>query len=190
MTYSSIQNQTTDTFLDKSKKFGLRPGIFIGVVIMIYLVVGLFVVNQYGESIDEPPRMAYAELSSRAYSGGSVDLPDEKGPFYGMIALQSAKILVHLIPNWKIIDGWNYMSFVAFVMGVFFFYRLCRRMFNPVPSIAATLLFSTQPIIWGHAFINPKDIPFMAFFWPVYAWVWRWSTTGRPRRNPPVSHLQ
>jgi hypothetical protein len=30
--------------------------------------------------------------------------------------------------------------------------------------MGAVLLFSTQPLIWGHAFINPKDIPFMAFF--------------------------
>ena len=30
--------------------------------------------------------------------------------------------------------------------------------------LAQLLLFSTQPLFWGHAFINPKDIPFMAFF--------------------------
>lgn len=142
----------------------MRPNLIIVVVIAIFLVIGFFVVNQYGESIDEPPRMAYAEISSQAYSGGSVNLQDEKGPFYGMLALLSAKILVHLVPGWKLIDGWNYMSFVAFVMGVFFFYRLCRRIFDQAPSIAASLLFSTQPILWGHAFINPKDIPFMAFF--------------------------
>jgi hypothetical protein len=56
------------------------------------------------------------------------------------------------------------MTFLSFVMGVFSFYRLCRRLVDPVPAMAATLLFSTQPILWGHAFINPKDIPFMAFF--------------------------
>jgi len=30
--------------------------------------------------------------------------------------------------------------------------------------MGTTLLFSTQPLLWGHAFINPKDIPFLAFF--------------------------
>ena len=31
-------------------------------------------------------------------------------------------------------------------------------------AIGAVLLFSTQPLLWGHAFINYKDVPFMAFF--------------------------
>jgi hypothetical protein len=26
------------------------------------------------------------------------------------------------------------------------------------------IIFTTQPLLWGHAFINPKDIPFMFFF--------------------------
>ena len=71
---------------------------------------------------------------------------------------------MHIIPAWKSIDGWHYMSFVAFVIGVFFFYRICRRLVDPAPAIAATLLFGSQPLLVGHAFINPKDIPFMSFF--------------------------
>jgi hypothetical protein len=31
-------------------------------------------------------------------------------------------------------------------------------------AFGATLLFTTQPLFWGHAFISPKDIAFMAFF--------------------------
>ena len=26
------------------------------------------------------------------------------------------------------------------------------------------LLFASQPLIWGHSFINSKDLPFMVFF--------------------------
>jgi hypothetical protein len=164
MVHTQFPEQPADRFLEQTKIIWLRPSMIMGVIITMYLLIGLFVVNQYGESIDEPPRMAYAELSSQSYSGGSTSLQDEKGPFFGMVALQGAKILEKLIPSWKIIDGWNYMSFIAFVMGVYFFYRLCRRLFNAIPAISITLLFSSQPIIWGHAFINPKDIPFMSFF--------------------------
>ncbi len=141
-----------------------RPGFPISLLIIIYLVVGLLVVTQYGASIDEPARIQYAERSLAAY-GGKVDyLQDEKGPFYGMLAVIGSQGLGFLFPGWKAIDGWHYMSFLAFVMGVYFFYRLCRRLIDPGPAFAATLLFSTQPLLWGHAFINPKDIPFMAFF--------------------------
>jgi len=141
-----------------------RPGFLIGLMTIIYLAVGLLVVTQYSESVDEPSRILYAERSLDAYFGKIADLQDEKGPFYGMLALLGSKGLVRLFPGWKPIDGWHYMTFVSFVVGVYFFYRLCRRLVDPAPAIAATLLFSTQPHLWGHAFINPKDIPFMAFF--------------------------
>jgi hypothetical protein len=161
---STFQAQPLDLLINQTDNICLRPGIIIELIIAFYLIVGFIVVNQYGESIDVPARMAYAESSLRAYSGLNSNLQDEKGPFYSMLALEGARILGNLIPGWKTIDGWNYMSFLSFAMGVFFFYRLCQRLFYPIPAIAATLLFSTQPIIWGHAFINPKDIPFMAFF--------------------------
>jgi len=35
---------------------------------------------------------------------------------------------------------------------------------NELAAFGAVLLFLSQPLLWGHAFINPKDIPFMAFF--------------------------
>src|SRR4030042_5499574 len=35
---------------------------------------------------------------------------------------------------------------------------------NSWASFGARLLFSTQPIIWGHSWSNPKDIPFTVFF--------------------------
>ncbi len=152
------------TLFNKQPPLWRRPGFFMGLLIMIFLIVGLLVVTQYGESVDEPARISYADRSLNAYSGIRGKLQDEKGPFYGMLALQGSKSLVSLFPGWKPIDGWHYMTFVSFVVGIYFFYRLCRRLVDPAPAIAATLLFGTQPLLWGHAFINPKDIPFMAFF--------------------------
>src|SRR6185503_1444605 len=32
------------------------------------------------------------------------------------------------------------------------------------PAFGATALYITQPIFWGHAFINPKDIPLLSLF--------------------------
>jgi hypothetical protein len=149
---------------NKLPRLWQRPGFLIGLMTIIYLAVGLLAVTQYSESVDEPHRMQYAESSLDAYFGKIEDLKDEKGPFYSMFALLGSKGLAHLFPGWKPIDGWHYMYFVSFVIGVYFFYRLCRRLIDPAPAIAATLLFGTQPLLWGHAFINPKDIPFMAFF--------------------------
>ncbi len=35
---------------------------------------------------------------------------------------------------------------------------------NPFAALASAALFAWQPLLWGHAFINPKDPPFLVFF--------------------------
>src|SRR4030067_713800 len=55
-------------------------------------------------------------------------------------------------------------NFLSLLLGLSFFYIICLRLMNKWTAFSTTLLFGTQPLIWGHAFINPKDIPFMAFF--------------------------
>ena len=35
---------------------------------------------------------------------------------------------------------------------------------KPYAALAAAALFAWQPLLWGHAFINPKDPPFLSFF--------------------------
>jgi hypothetical protein len=35
---------------------------------------------------------------------------------------------------------------------------------QPAAALAASVFFSWQPLLWGHAFINPKDPPFLVFF--------------------------
>lgn len=37
---------------------------------------------------------------------------------------------------------------------------------KPSAAFATAVLFSTQPLLWGHTFINPKDPPFLTLFLP------------------------
>ena len=141
-----------------------QPRFYLGLLLAVYLILGLRVVTHYGASWDEALRYDYAQRSLAAYSGQAGDLTDDKGPFYGMLALLGGRGFQALIPGWMEIDGWHFMTFLSYLLGVYFFYRLARRWIEPTPALAATLLFSTQPLLWGHAFINPKDSPFMAFF--------------------------
>ncbi len=55
-------------------------------------------------------------------------------------------------------------TFFTFVAGIYAFYVLARRWMSVWASFAATLLFAAQPVFWGHAFISPKDIPFLSAF--------------------------
>jgi hypothetical protein len=136
----------------------------IGILIIMNLAIGSLIVNDYGESWDEQVRMRYAEKSLDAYLGDIRTLGDEKGAFYVMVAKLGSEALRRLHPGWASIDGWHFMHFLSFQASLLFFYMICLRYASKWAATGATLLFSTQPLLWGHAFINPKDIPFMAFF--------------------------
>ena len=140
------------------------PWLPIGLLLMFYLIIGALTVVDYGESWDEQKRYLYATQSLAAYSGDYIGLRTEKGPFYVMIAKLGSDFLRRIFTGWLPIESWHFMHFLSFLLGIFFFYLICLRFLNKWAALGTVLLFSTQPLIWGHAFINPKDIPFMAFF--------------------------
>jgi len=125
------------------------------------LAVGVLVVRDYGESRDEQSRITNAERALAAYTGDS----SARGmPFYIMLARIGSDWLRDAWKSLRLIEAWHFMNFLSFLMGVFFFYRICSRYLSRGAALGATLLFNTQPLLWGHGWINPKDTPFMAFF--------------------------
>jgi hypothetical protein len=147
-------------------------------ILIANLIVGLFTFQDYGTSWDEPLFYAYGEAVPYAYSvsarlSGNFDIEQAYGPsaedhkIYGPIYLLLAKPLVDLL-DWMLpiprADLWHLVNFLFFQVGVVLFFALCRRWMNSWAAFGATLLYSTQPLIWGHSWINPKDIPFTVFF--------------------------
>ncbi len=134
-------------------------------LILVNLILGGMVFRQYGESWDERSQFLYGQKSLSAYASFKrVPILEDKGPFYAMVASLGAQVLQTLDRQLKSDETWHLMNFLSFQIGLFFLYRLCRRWTTRWAAFGATLLFNTQPLLWGHAFINPKDIPFMAFF--------------------------
>lgn len=133
-------------------------------LLAINLVIGLLIFPTYGESWDEQPRFQYAERSLAAYSGSGRSLIDEKGAFYVMLAKLGSDLIRAIYPALRPIQAWHFIHFLSFLMAVFFLYKICLRFVGKWPAFGTALLFNTSPLLWGHAFINPKDIPFMAFF--------------------------
>lgn len=136
----------------------------VEILILVNLIIGASIVRDFGESWDEQLRLQYARKSLATYSGGNQVSEDEKGSSYVMIAALGSEMLSRIIPNWSTIESWHFMNFLSFQAGLFFFYMICLRFTHKWGAFGATLLFSTQPLLWGHSFINPKDIPFMASF--------------------------
>lgn len=134
-------------------------------------LLGLFITPHYGESWDELKFYKYADLSLQAYTTWpkTAQVPqfgntyDNYGPAYVMLVSLGARFLGLLLP-WETSDLRHLLYFFTFLAGVWAFYALARRWLSQLSALGATLLFASQPLFWGHAFISPKDIPFLSFF--------------------------
>jgi hypothetical protein len=157
-----------------SKKFVEKPILFL---LAINILVGLFVFRDYGFSWDEPLFYDYGDALGYAYSprtwvsgnfdisnsyGSSGDDHKTRGPAYLLLAREPVYLLEAL--GLDKASAWHLINFLFFQLGIYFLYRLALRWMKPRASFAASALFSWQPLLWGHAFINPKDIPFLVFF--------------------------
>jgi hypothetical protein len=139
--------------------------------ILVALLVGLLVTPHYGESWDELKFYKYADSALEAYKtwwrDGEIPVTgntyDNYGPAYVMAVSLGARALGFVLP-WIESDLRHLLYFFTFSACVWAFYVLCRRCLSRIPSLGATILFATQPLMWGHAFISPKDIPFLTFF--------------------------
>ena len=146
---------------------------YLALLVLASLIIGIAWLSDYGESWDEARLYQYANQSINAYRAMfnpniPVEFGDDDLRYYGSAYLAGMALLVHgsqiLFPRVPVIDLWHICNFICLQFGVLCFYFLTRRFTHVLPSLIATALFASQPLIWGHGFINPKDIPFMTFF--------------------------
>lgn len=134
-------------------------------VILAGVVVAYVTTSHYGESWDEPNNSAYGFASLKAYEGSTEFLTFGKkvyyGPFYLMIWNLASRTFKVLHEGWTQIDAGHFTNFVTYALGVGAFYVICLRFVEPILALGASMLFATQPMLYGYAFMNPKDIPFM-----------------------------
>ena len=133
------------------------------------LLIGILTIHDYGESWDEYNFYNYAEESLSAYAGifqpdYELEFHDPTLRYYGagflMLIVQTAK----LFPNWVISDVGHLLTFFVFQIGIILLYLLSSRWMKSRAALGVSLLFASQPVFWGHAFINSRDIPFMVGF--------------------------
>jgi len=156
------------------KNFIEKP---IYILLAANILVGLFVFRDYGLSWDEPLFYDYANALGYAYSptewfsghfdvdnsyGSSGDDHKTRGPAYLFLAREPVYLLEAF--GMDSASAWHLVNFLFFQLGVYFLYRLSIRWMKPSAALAASAFFSWQPLLLGHAFINPKDPPFLVFF--------------------------
>lgn len=147
------------------------------ILLIINIVIGLFTFRDYGLSWDEPLFYDYAKALGYAYSpqewfSGNFNIENaygssgtdhaNRGPAYIILA----QPLVSALESFGMdnASAWHLINFLTFQLGVYLLYRLAKRWMSTSAALACATLFAWQPLLWGHAFINPKDPPFLVFF--------------------------
>lgn len=152
----------------------LRKGHRPFVILMAFgLVAGLLLFRDYGMSTDEYGNAQVGELALKAYQGsreyfGLGSLKDH-GPVYFMLFSATSEALNRAIPGWLLPDGRHLTNYVTFLAGVAAFHLICLRLMRRSTALVTTALLAAQPVLFGSAFINQKDVPFASLFLGVIA---------------------
>jgi hypothetical protein len=133
------------------------------------LVSGYMIGGDFGMSWDEPDNSRFGQQAVQAYL--QLKPPEEwhsnlesKGPFYVAVSEILSKYILSIRASWLNSDARHYAYFLSLPIATAALFSISNRITNRKSALVASLLFTTQPLIFGHAFINPKDTPFMAFF--------------------------
>jgi len=141
-------------------------------LVVLALLLSFFAAGDYGISTDEPENFAVGQDALRSlvswqgfrdYLAHGEELAHH-GPAYFMVYAAGAEVFDRLIPWWQIADARHWMNALAFLAGCVGVYALCLRFMNKPYAMLTTVFFASQPLLVGHAFINQKDTPFLAFF--------------------------
>ncbi len=154
----------------------IKPWHALAALVLLNILIAICIGNEFGEGWDETLYYLYGERSLDAYIRGMSGLaliPNKHiffsnlryyGPFYAVIGKLATDSLSFVLKNWSYEDIWHLVNFSFFQTGLISLYIVAKRFMRPWVAVGIVFLFATQPLIFGHAFINPKDIPFMSFF--------------------------
>lgn len=177
----------------------LKPHLPILIALFVAFIAALFTFQDYGMTWDEYLYYQYGEAVGYAYSipahlSPDFDINRAYGPsvgdhkVYGPIYLLITRIPVlalRNLTNLDIFSLWHLVNFSLFLVGVYYFYRLALRWLKPTAAFWASLLYLTQPLLWGHGFINPKDIPFVSIFTITLYYGFKWVDNFTPENIHP-----
>lgn len=145
----------------------LQRPITLGFFVLL-LAVGLATFRDYGVSWDEPEYYEYGDLVSDFYTSGDRTFETFSNlRFYGPAAAllhAGAADVAGVSPGFTVAFA-HLINFFIFVGGVYALYRLLLLQTGRWGwSLFGSALLVLSPRIYSHAFVNPKDGPFLALF--------------------------
>ena len=140
------------------------------IVCALFLLTGLSTAGDYGQGADElfQRQIAQANLDYIRGQGDSFASLPYPFAFYGPafeLPLLLAERALGLTEGYQIHRLRLTLTHLFFIIGGYFCYRLAYRLSdNRLLALFALLLFLLHPRIYGHSFVNSKDLPFLALF--------------------------
>ncbi len=150
----------------------MKQNLPLTILLTLSFFIGALTLTHYGESWDELNLYKYAERSLEAYvtwpQHGIIPVTGDRfenyGPVFVMFTAVVTNAFTRIVPEARAVDVQHFVYFLTFLIGVWAFYQLATRWMSHPSAFGATALYITQPLFWGHAFINPKDIPLLSLF--------------------------
>lgn len=139
---------------------------FVLLIISFNIIIGLFTVDNYGISVDEPLSWDFGTQALSQYIGKGevVHVDFSHGGGFLIPAKIGSLFFSFIFQSWLEPYSWHFVYFLVFQLSAFFLYMLARKFVGKWAANVSVLLYITQPLLWGHSFMNPKDAPFLALF--------------------------
>ncbi len=155
-------------FISQRKK--LIPVLTVALFFAILVLVGFLTYKDYGVSSDEEVSYTRGRINYKVFRGGSLaefytacsKLKNENSCYYPPLF---DMVLYRLVPegdSQSVFERLHLVRFLFFAGAVFVFFFIGKKVFKHwLVALAGCLLLVLSPRIFGHAFFNPKDLPFM-----------------------------
>ena len=138
------------------------------IVLMAFVAVGIWVLDDYGMTVDEGIQRNLAIRNIDYVLRGDEAILRYGNQFYG-VAFEMPLLMIERVLGLE--DSrhvWlmrHILIHLLFLVGGLFCYLLAYRMFdNKFLAMLAMLLFLLHPRLYAHSFFNSKDIPFLSMF--------------------------
>ncbi len=134
----------------------------------LLLLLGVAIFNDFGVSWDEPDYYRYGHLVLDFFTGGGRQFETFLNlRLYGPVVpvVQAIVANVFDLSPGQAFPGAHLVNYIIFLAGAVAFYHLCLLQFESWRwALLATAMLFLSPRIFSHAFVNPKDGPFLALF--------------------------
>lgn len=142
--------------------------VFLLVLLLVMFSIGVAVFDDYGQSWDEYFNYEAGKRAFEAYRSGEFLRGQADGYYHGTFYFMFFNIipefLSRLRPDWLASDLRHLLNYMMFLIAITSLHSLVRTQVGERIANLSAVLLAAQPLFFGHAFINQKDIPFLAAF--------------------------